>query len=66
MMTNDSKREEIGEELADILFFLLRFSQLYGFDMEEGIKGKMAKNAAKYPADKVKGNNLKYTELELT
>lgn len=62
MMKNPEKREEISEELADIFFFLLRFSQMYDFDMEAGLLEKLKKNDKKYPVDLVKGKNFKYTE----
>jgi NTP pyrophosphatase (non-canonical NTP hydrolase) len=62
MMNDKNKREHISEELSDILFFLLRFSQLYEFDMENGLIDKIKKNETKYPLDKVKGKNQKYTE----
>lgn len=62
MIQNESKRVQISEELADILFFLLRFSQMYNFDLDKGLVDKLCKNSKKYPVDKVKGKNLKYTE----
>lgn len=62
MMQDATKRERISEELADILFFLIRFSQLYDFDMMRGLMDKVEKNGKKYPVEKVKGKNLKYTE----
>lgn len=62
MMKDISKREAISEELSDVFFFLLRFSQMYGFDMKEGLEQKIEKNNQKYPVDKAKGSNLKYTE----
>lgn len=62
MMNDKKKRECISEELSDIFFFLLRFSQMYKFDMENGLIDKIKKNDSKYPLDKVKGKNQKYTE----
>ena len=43
-------RDKISEELADTLCFLLRFAQLYNFDLTESLKKKLKKNAIKYPA----------------
>ena len=62
MMLDSSSREKIADELADIFFFLLRFSQMYNFDLENALNNKVNKNNAKYPVDLVKGNNNKYTE----
>lgn len=62
MLENDEKREEISEELADVFFFLLRFAQMYDFDMGKGLKNKIEKNNRKYPVDKAKGSNKKYNE----
>lgn len=42
-------RQKIEEELADTLCFILRFAQLYGFDLSSGLKDKLDKNAIKYP-----------------
>lgn len=42
-------RQAIADELADVLFFLLRFSDRFGFDLSESLKQKMVKNAKKYP-----------------
>ncbi|MGI9548957.1 MAG: nucleotide pyrophosphohydrolase [Bdellovibrionales bacterium] len=49
-MIKDKKiRTHIGEELADILCFVFRFSQLYNFDLTSCLEDKLNKNAAKYP-----------------
>ena len=44
-------RQKIAEELADTLCFILRFAQLYNFDLSKCLKDKLAKNAIKYPPD---------------
>lgn len=62
MMQDNKKRECISDELADILFFLIRFSQLYNFDMVGGLLDKVEKSKKKYPVKTAKGRNLKYTE----
>ncbi len=45
-------RSAIADELADSLYFILRFSQLYGFDLSECLQQKLIKNTQKYPAAK--------------
>ena len=62
MMNDRVKREEISDELADIFFFLLRFAQMYNFDLSDALHSKLEKNNAKYPVEVVKGNNQKYNE----
>jgi len=56
------KKEEIGDEMADVLYFLLRFAQRYDVDLATALRKKIEKNAKKYPVEKVKGKNKKYTE----
>jgi NTP pyrophosphatase (non-canonical NTP hydrolase) len=63
MMTNQNKREEISEELSDILYFILRFAQLYNIDIKTSFDNKMKKNTEKYSIEKAKGKNEKYNEL---
>ena len=63
IMLNSSKRQMIGEELADVLYFLLRFAQMNKFDLSSELEKKIKKNAVKYPIKKAKGSNKKYNEL---
>lgn len=63
LFKNPEKREHISEEMADILFPLLRLAQKYNVDLADVFKRKMEKNAKKYPIDKAKGSNKKYNEL---
>jgi len=58
------KKEKISEELADILFFILRLAQRYDIDLSREFQKKIQKNAKKYPIEKSKGSNKKYTEFE--
>jgi NTP pyrophosphatase (non-canonical NTP hydrolase) len=60
----NAKRESVGDELADVFYHLIRFADLYGFDLGEELHRKLMKNALKYPVDKVYGKNLKYDEYE--
>ena len=55
---------EIGHELADILYFVLLICDYLELDTARMLADKMAISAARYPVDKARGKNLKYTELE--
>jgi NTP pyrophosphatase (non-canonical NTP hydrolase) len=57
------KREEIEEEMADVLYFLLRMAQRYDVDLTKALGRKLEKNEQRYPVEKAKGRNTKYTEL---
>jgi NTP pyrophosphatase (non-canonical NTP hydrolase) len=57
------KREDVEDELADILFFVLRFSGRYKIDLASALRRKLEKNALKYPIEKSRGSNRKYDEL---
>jgi NTP pyrophosphatase (non-canonical NTP hydrolase) len=57
------KKKAISEEIADVLYFLLRFSQMYNIDLSDELYKKIKINDKKYPIHKSKGKNVKYTEL---
>ncbi len=56
-------KDEIGEELADVLNCLILLSHELDIDLFESLDNKLVKNAKKYPASKSKGNHKKYTKL---
>ena len=58
LLTAQAKRQEVEEELADIMFFVLRFAQRFHIDLDESLKKKIQKNSNRYPVDKAKGKNL--------
>lgn len=61
---NDPKTAQaVRDELADVQIYLSRLAFVLGVDMNEAVTNKLVKNAQKYPADKVRGTNKKYTEL---
>lgn len=41
----NKKKEDLGEELADIAIYLLAISEMLGFDLQSEIENKVAKNA---------------------
>ncbi len=55
------KRQEVAHELADTFVYLLRLSEVTGIDLIKAANDKIALNAIKYPVDKAKGSNAKYT-----
>ncbi len=57
------KRLEVEHEVADTLFMLLRFAQMYDVDLNKALKRKIAINHQKYPIHKSKGSNKKYTDI---
>ena len=56
------RKIEIEEEIADVVYFTLRFAQMNNIDISSAIMDKLEKNAIKYPVKKVKGCNKKYNE----
>ena len=56
-------KDEIGEELADVFYWVLSMSDIIGIDIKEALEKKLIKIEKKYPVEKAKGNHKKYTEL---
>ena len=56
-------KEHIGEELADVMSWILIMSHDLDIDIIEACNKKMEKNALKYSVEKAKGRHTKYTEL---
>ncbi len=63
MFGNAEKKEDISEEMADILYFILRLAQRYNIDLTTELNKKLEKNEKRYAIEKVRGLNKKYTEL---
>ena len=55
------KRQEVAHELADTFVYLLRLAEVTGIDLIQAANEKIALNAIKYPVEKAKGSNAKYT-----
>ncbi len=58
-----SKMEDIKDELADVFWGVLMFADSYNIDLSEALQKKLDKTAKRYPIEKAKGSNKKYTEL---
>ncbi|MCM3703338.1 nucleotide pyrophosphohydrolase [Paenibacillus macerans] len=57
------KKQEIADELADVLIYAVYLADALDLKIEDVIRDKMRRNAAKYPVDKAFGKMTKYTEL---
>lgn len=57
------KREQVAEELADVLIYVLQLADKLGIDPVDAAWRKMAANGKKYPVERAKGRITKYSEL---
>lgn len=57
------KDEDMADELADVLYWLIMLANHYEIDLTAALDRKMDKNEAKYPIEKARGTSAKYTEL---
>lgn len=62
MSRKEEWQSKAADEMADVLVYLLRLSTVTGIDLQKALTQKMQKNAAKYPAEKVRGSSKKYDE----
>ena len=58
-----SHKQEIGEELADVFYWILLMANDFGIDVSEALRRKLKINEQKYPISKAKGNHFKYSKL---
>ena len=61
---SEERRTEIGHELADTFVYLLRLAEVTGVDLIAAAHQKIVLNAIKYPVEKAKGSNAKYTDYQ--
>ena len=59
----ENSTHEIGEELADILYWVLLMSHDLKIDISSALENKLEKNKAKYPINLSKGNSAKYNKF---
>ncbi len=58
-------REQVGDEMADVLLYLLLLADAAGIELGAAVDTKMAKNATRYPVEASRGSAAKYTEFGL-
>jgi len=59
---SDSALREVGEEIADIQIYLVRLADKLEIDIMAAAEAKLEENDRKYPANRVKGSSMKYSE----
>lgn len=57
------RRDEVEDELADVLYWVLLIANDLDIDLGKAFVKKLEKSGAKYPVEKAKGKHTKYTEL---
>ena len=60
---NNYVKEDLCEELADVLSYCIMLADRLGVDVEEIVLDKLEKTKKKYPVDKAKGVSTKYNKL---
>ncbi|KAH9616086.1 hypothetical protein KSS87_006848 [Heliosperma pusillum] len=58
---SDEEKQHLGEELSDVLLYLVRLSDICGVDLSQAVLRKLELNALKYPVNLVKGSSSKLT-----
>ncbi len=59
-------KEHLGEELSDVLIYLIRLAEMCRVDLPSAVVRKIELNGKKYPASVVYGSSLKYNEHKST
>ena len=60
---SDFKKEDVCEELADVVTYCIMLSDKLEVSIEEIVMDKLEKSKKKYPVDKAKGVSTKYNKL---
>ena len=55
--------QAVGQELADVLLYLIRLADKLNIDLAAAASDKILRNSAKYPVEKARGSSKKYTDL---
>ena len=55
-LADEENVREIGYEMADVLSFLVRLSDVTGIDLANSVEEKMKKNSKRYPVGTASGN----------
>ncbi|MGE0174412.1 MAG: nucleotide pyrophosphohydrolase [Oligoflexales bacterium] len=61
---NPEVKAAVSDEIADVLFYLVRIADVLNIGLNDAVWQKWAKNEKKYPVDLCKGKSEKYTEYD--
>ena len=61
--TNQTKRA-LSAELADVLIYLLRLSDVVGIELDVALRDKIKENESRYPIERARSSSAKYTAYE--
>jgi NTP pyrophosphatase (non-canonical NTP hydrolase) len=56
-------RDSLSKELSDVLYWVLLMAHDAGIDLGAAFIRKMDENEGKYPVERAKGSNKKYSDL---
>ncbi|MES1051768.1 nucleotide pyrophosphohydrolase [Bacillus thuringiensis] len=59
----ETKKEDMKDELADVLIYSMLLADQLDIDLEEIIINKIEKNNKKYPVEKSRDSKKKYNEI---
>jgi len=58
---SEEEKTHLGEELSDVLIYLVRLADKCKVDLPTAVLRKLAINNDKYPVEKARGSSKKYT-----
>ncbi|CAA7404763.1 unnamed protein product [Spirodela intermedia] len=58
----EGEREHLGEEISDVLLYLVRLADICGIDLGRAALRKLDLNAIKYPVPHCQGSSRKHTD----
>ncbi|KAL8246345.1 hypothetical protein R6Q59_007561 [Mikania micrantha] len=59
----DEEKQHLGEELSDVLLYLVRLSDICDVDLGKAVLRKLELNATKYPVKLCKGSSKKHSQI---
>ena len=59
----DIHKTEVGEEIADVFYWILLLGHDLGINLRDALSDKIGKNEQKYPVGKARSKHSKYNQL---